>query len=105
MLINYFGELYLNMAKEKEFPIIQLRLSFDDACLYIKHKMHLAKNAARLKGEVAKAMGLPKSVSYGKYAHELGLALIQNGQSAFVYKRLERYGLQPKNGELVEVKK
>ena len=93
------------MAKEKEFPIIQLRLSFDDACLYIKHKMHLAKNAARLKGQVAQAMGLPKSISYGKYAYELGIRLMAGGEKPFVDKRLEKFGLKPKNGELVEVKK
>jgi len=94
MLINYFGELYLNMAKEKSFPVIQLKAVFMNACFYIKHKQHLAPNASKAKQRVCDAMGLPKNTPYNEFAYALAVQLDMGGHSEFVRDYLKRMGLK-----------
>ena len=74
-------------------PIIQAVASFQDACLYIKTKMHLAANAAAAKKRIAKAIGLPENVSYGIYAAELGRVLMDNGREKLVKDTVKRHNL------------
>jgi len=108
MLINYFGELYLNMAKEYKIPMIQAELSFMDACMYIKHGMHLSSNAAAAKGRIAQAMGLPKGVSYKEYAFYLGVTLIDGGRKKFVIDYMRKHGFvaaTEKGKNVLKVKK
>ena len=74
-------------------PIIQAVASFQDACLYIKTKMHIASNASAAKKRIAKAIGLPENVSYPIYAAMLGTVLIDNGKKQLVTDNMKRNNL------------
>jgi|688.fasta_scaffold2514131_1 hypothetical protein len=74
-------------------PIIQAVASFQDACLFIATKMHIAPNASAAKKRIAKAIGLPENVSYPVYAAMLGTVLIDNGKKDLVKNNMKRNNL------------
>ena len=84
-------------------PIIQAIASFQDACMYIKTKMHITTNASAAKKRICKAIGLPENVNYPVYAAMLGTILIDNGRKQLVKDNMKRHNLGVRSkGDFIE---
>ena len=89
-----------------EIPMIQAYVSLQDALLYIKNGMHLARNHAQAKKRISNAIGISPRASYESYAYFLAAVLVDSGQLDIVKNLIKRMDMQVDiNKQLIKKKK
>ena len=73
----------------------QAKLSFEDACHYIKFGRHLIKDAAKFKAQILEINYLPKNLGYAAFAGQLAVDLrVDKNQVSFVNETIKKYKLK-----------
>lgn len=73
----------------------QVKVSFEDACHYIKTGRHLIKDPAKLKERILPVLYMPKTLTYGEFAGQLAQDLrVDKNEVKFVNEVVDKYNLK-----------